>query len=260
MKILLVTLAIGERYLQQYNFLFRESQENYAKRYGYDFKVVTDYLDPDPKNHTKGAITFNKALVGCQEWSMDYDMIIFVDADILISVCAPPIHKFTDYGDLIGIVDEYWQPSKERSIEMAKTRPDLRGPSATAYYKLCGFDIETDVTFNSGVLVMQPDKHGEFLKGVYEKYVENSHNHPRGYHYEQSCIGYEILKNKLYKLLPHKFNAVWAMTLWDNIYNIQLDDYFRQNWFIHFAGKAELEKVYHLHHNHNRLFGSPPKL
>ena len=38
MKVCLVTICIGERYLQLYNSLFRPSQEKYAKKCGYDFK------------------------------------------------------------------------------------------------------------------------------------------------------------------------------------------------------------------------------
>ena len=44
MKVLLVTLAIGDRYLQIYNLLFRKSQEEYAKKYGYDFKIITNFI------------------------------------------------------------------------------------------------------------------------------------------------------------------------------------------------------------------------
>ena len=38
MKVLLVTLAIGQKYLEEYNQLFRKSQETYALKHGYDFK------------------------------------------------------------------------------------------------------------------------------------------------------------------------------------------------------------------------------
>ena len=37
MKVCLTTICIGERYLAQYNALFRPSQEAYAQRHGYDF-------------------------------------------------------------------------------------------------------------------------------------------------------------------------------------------------------------------------------
>jgi len=255
MKVLLVTIAIGEEYLKMYEDLFKESQENYAKRYNYDFRVITDFLDKDYTNHMKSTITLNKILVCSQEWSKDYDMIIFIDADILINVCAPPIHNHMDYGDFIGIADDFWQPSIERATEMTKTRPDIKPSNPTAYYKSCDFiDIETNFEFNTGVLVMQPKKHAKFLEDVYKKYVEKQKTHPKKYLYENACIGYELQKNNLYKILPNKFNAVWATILWDNIHNIQLENYFKENWFIHFAGQASLELVHTLHKRFNTLF------
>ena len=77
MKVLLVTIAIGPHYLKEYELLFKESQENYAAKHGYDFKVITDFLDKD--NIYNSTISFNKILVCSQEWSKDYDFIIFID-------------------------------------------------------------------------------------------------------------------------------------------------------------------------------------
>ena len=57
-KILLVTIAIGEKYIIEYNKLFRPSQKINAKRNGYDFKVVTNFLDD--KYKFPKSISFNK--------------------------------------------------------------------------------------------------------------------------------------------------------------------------------------------------------
>ena len=118
--------------------------------------------------------------------------------------------------------------------------------SATDYYKLCGFDIQTDMVFNSGVLVLQPKKHSYFLQKIYNKYVKQSKNHYRGFHFEQACIGYEIQKNNLYKVIDNKFNALWAMTKLDNIKNITLNEYFKDNFFIHFAGHTDFNKIIYI--------------
>ena len=111
MKSLLVTIAIGEKYLEEYYKLFYESQKNYALKNNYDFKVITEFLEKE--NQDKHCISFNKILVCSQEWSNDYDFIIFVDADILININSPPIHSHIDYEGFIGIIDEYSQPSNE---------------------------------------------------------------------------------------------------------------------------------------------------
>lgn len=50
MKVLLITIAVGEKYLKEYEKLFKKSQENYAKKNGYDFKIITEFLDKNIQN------------------------------------------------------------------------------------------------------------------------------------------------------------------------------------------------------------------
>jgi len=240
MKVILVAIAIGEKYLNEYINLFYKSQKNYALKNGYDFKVITDYLD---KTYIKShmSIYFQKILVCNQEWSNNYDFIIFIDADILININSPPIHNYVDYGECIGIIDEYSQPSKERRLVIQKKMG--WETSARDYYKLCDFDIQTDMVFNSGVLVMQPKIHNNFLLNVYKKYLPKSIIHTRGSHYEQTSLGYELQKEKIFKVMDNRFNAIWCLTKLDNTKNISLNQYFNENYFIHFAGNTDINKI-----------------
>ena len=236
MKVLLVTIAIGNKYLDEYKNLFYESQINYARKNGYDFKVITDFLDKEIQHMS--TISFNKILVCNQEWSKEYDLIIFIDADILIHSNALALHTY-DYGNCIGIIDEYSQPTRERRLNIQRRMG--WETSATDYYKLCGLDISTEMVFNTGVLVMQPKIHNDFLVNIYNKYVKQSISHKRGFHFEQSCIGYEIQKASLYKLLDNRFNAVWCLTKLDS--DVSLNDYYKDNYFIHFAGHTDYDKI-----------------
>lgn len=238
-KTLLVTIAIGKQYLQMYNELFRKSQEIYAKRHSYDFLVITDYLDK--KNEKNMLVHFNKILVCSQTWSDDYDFIVFIDADILIHPNAPPIHNCVDYGDNIGIADEYSQPTCDRRIQLQKKMGWEY--CATDYYKKCHFDINTNMVFNSGVLVLQPKKHKTFLEYVYNKYAIQSLSNSRGPHFEQTSIGYELQKAGNYIILPNAFNAIWGLVKLDNKDNITLENFYSKNHFIHFAGYVDYDKV-----------------
>jgi len=247
-KVLLVGISIGDAYTEKYNNLFRESQEYYATKHGYDFKVCTTHLDPNLQLYE--TTSFNKALVGCQEWSNNYDFIVFLDSDILINRNAPAIHTYMDYEDCIGIVDEFSQPSKERRLRIHNRLGWEK--SATEYYKLAGYDLQTDIGFNTGMFIIQPKLHGDLLKNTYNKYVHNSITHWRGFHYEQSSIGYEIQKSKKYKILDNKFNALWPIFKLDNIENYTLEQYFENNYFVHFAGKGDHDKVYELYQRHKQ--------
>jgi hypothetical protein len=239
MRTLLVTLAIGENYLREYEALFKNSQQAYAETHGYDFKVVTDYLDPE--HACPGAISFHKILVCSQEWSQAYDFILFVDADILIHPRSPSLHDFMDYGDKIGVVDEYSQPTKALRLE---TQRRMNWEStATDYYKLCDFEIETEKVFNSGVLVLQPRKHAAFLENIYRKHVGTAASHRRRFHYEQSAIGYYLQFHDMYKVLPNEFNAVWALTKISTGNSLTLQEFYKKNFFTHFAGHCDIDKV-----------------
>jgi hypothetical protein len=242
MKVLLITLAIGEQYLKIYNLLFRQSHEEYAKRHGYDFKIITNFLSSKtnlPIQHPH-LISFQKILVCSQPFSKTYDYIIFIDADVLINKNAPALHNIIDFGDKIGIVDEYSQPTKELRIQLQKN--NKWEDNATDYYKLAGLDINTYKVLNTGVLVMQPAKHASFLLDIYNKYGKMAINHPRGFGYEQSCIGYELQKTNNYVLLDNKWNALWILYRDTNCFGRNLQEMYNQNYFIHFAGKCD----YHL--------------
>lgn len=259
MKILLITIAIGDRYFEIYNKLFRKSQEAYAIKNGYDFKIIRQvYVANGVANgianvlldtvlDTKSLpsvhpdlISFQKILVCSQEFSLQYDYIIFIDADILININAPPLHSIVDFTDKIGIVDEYSQPTKELRIQLQ--RRNRWEDNATDYYKLAGLALSTDKVFNSGLLVMQPAKHSQFLLDIYNKYFKNAIGHSRGFHYEQSCIGFELQKENKYIILDNKWNALWAIYRNTGIES-NLQKMYDNNYIIHFAGHSDYNLV-----------------
>jgi len=229
MSVCLVTIAVGEKYLDEYNRIFRPSQENYAKKHGYDFRIVTDYLGPVREPST---ISLNKILVCSQDWSLNYDFIVFVDADILINPEAPPIHSCMEFGDNIGIVDEFTQPSFQRRVEFNRRMNWHLNPSI--YYRSSGFVVQTDKMLNTGVIVMQPSKHGKFLKEIYDKYIQQSVNHSRHFHFEQSAIGYELHVNNLFVILPNTWNSVVILYQYEPEFT--LESFSKTVNFLHFAG------------------------
>jgi hypothetical protein len=238
-RVLMVAICIGDLYLQQYNQLFRKSHEIYAKKHGYDFKVLDNYIEPSYK-YNKMSIYYQKFMV-CENHD-DYDFIIYVDSDIFINTGSPSLHDFYDFKDKIGIADEYSQPTPEIRIEIQKQMG--WETSAKDYYNLCDFDLDTKQVLNSGVLVIQPKFHKEFLKNIYYKHLPNSMVHKRGPHYEQTSLGYELQTQNLNKTISNKWNAIWSL---HKICGAQLENFFKDNYFIHFAGNVDFDKVLDLH-------------
>jgi hypothetical protein len=237
MRIALVTLAIGDKYLEIYNILFRPSQEAYAKRHGYEFRVVTEYLDEDLLH--KSLISFQKALVFSQPWSKNYDFIIFVDADIYIRPDSPPIHIFS--GDKIAIVNEFAQPTKE--LRLALQARCGWETSGAAYYALCQMDLETDIVPNSGVILASPEIHGDYLRNIYEHYKELAIHHPRGFIYEQAAIGYCLVRDDMCICIPNEWNGLWMINKLINP-DKELPEFISETYFTHLAGKFQYEKLY----------------
>jgi lipopolysaccharide biosynthesis glycosyltransferase len=241
-KVLIVTIALGEKYLSQYNLLFRKSQEDYARKYGYDFKVVTDFIETELSQRHPSTISFQKILVCAAPWSDEYDKIVYVDADVFINIDAPPIAALP-IGDKIGIVNEYMQPTYEERLAIQKL--NNWEPNPSAYYKLASEDFVLDTTavLNTGVMIFQPKLHKELLYNIYAKHVASAVGHYRKFHFEQSAIGYELQIKQMYVCIENKWNAVWGLNRFVTGANKSLYDFYRNNYFTHFAGYTGTDKI-----------------
>jgi len=240
-KILMVSMAIGEQYLRVYSRFFRRNQEAYARHWGYDFRIITEFIDRQlPESWRKSAVSFQKALV-CRQ-AEGYDYVLFVDADIWINPISPPIHDlFPLLENRIGIVDEWAQPTAERRV--AYERRCGWETSPKEYYALCGFEVpQATQVFNTGVLVLQPRIHGPFLEAVYARHIRGCVGHPRGFHYEQSAIGAEIIAAGMAAVLPAEFNAIWYLAKKeDPAETLTIEVFGSANYFVHFAGKIDYD-------------------
>lgn len=201
MKVCLGIISVGKSYNEEFERLFKPSVVSYCQKYGYDLKVFTNFLD---SNHTHpDTISFQKCLV--PSFLTDYDLVVVLDADIYIEDIAPAIH-FHELNNKIGIVDEISQSSPAGYEKMVQIG---FADHAEKYYKLAGFDLVTTRILNTGVMVCNPKLHAEYLKSIYEKYVDKSIGHPRKFHYEQGCIGYELQTDQMYTLIGNAWNFIY---------------------------------------------------
>jgi hypothetical protein len=198
MKCAIATVAIGETYQSSYAAIFKPSVQRYVARYGYDLVVFTDYIG-DPTHR-------DSRLVPCHEAVRNYDLLMVLDVDILISGKAPPFHTL-DMGAKIGVVDEWCQPSCEERVRFQVTNGLETSPRE--YYRGAGFELESKILINSGVFVCSPSVHGAFFRDVVARYTVTQRTHPRGVHFEQAMFGYELQTNDLAHLLPIAWNRLW---------------------------------------------------
>lgn len=226
MKVCIGIISVGRSYLAEFERLFKPSVSAYCARNGYDLKVFTDFLDPIRKH--PDTISFQKCLVPDQ--LRDYDLVVILDADIYIEPHAPPIHLLELSGK-IGIVDEIAQSTPAAYQHMVNLG---FADHAKKYYSLVGFDIDTTKMLNTGLMLCQPAKHADYLKAIYEKYVDKSVGHQRGFHYEQACIGCDLQKDEMFELIPNVWNFLYI--------HAQLTRESIRCYFLHFAGMRGSER------------------
>jgi ribosomal protein L34 len=217
-------VCIGDAYQKEFEETFKPSVMRYANKHGYDVRIFTDFLDGRDPN----AISFQKCLVPGA--LLEYTRVLVLDADVYISEHAPPLPT----PNKLQIVNEVAQVSPEqyRALGWADQPPD--------YYKKAGFDLKTTRILNTGVILCVPSRDATWLREVYQRYVGNL-PHPRGFHYEQACLGYELQMAGNYEVLDNRWN-------WLAVYGFLADSV--GAYFVHFAGirnRRELRKRWGIH-------------
>lgn len=227
-SVLLVAMALGKSYLHEYSQVLQSVHQRYAQRHGYDFKVVTRNIGNDTN-----IVSFAKALLVTLPCAQNYDFLVYVDCDVWIRSDAPPIHRAMDFGDKVGIVDEYAQPTPSMRIKYQHVR-NYEDKSAEEYYRLAGFKLNTSFVLNTGVMVLQPRKHKTLFEQIYTKHIVKGHS--RDKHFEQSAIGYELQVNDKFALLDSDWNAIWALYEYFD-HRITPASFIREHSFSHFTSR-----------------------
>jgi len=255
MRCAIATVAIGERHRSAYNAIFRPSVERYVARHGHDLVVFEDFLS-DTADRGERIAFFEKLRVPFHERLAAYDRVMVLDVDIRVSASAPPLDSL-DLGGRIGIVDEWCQPSEDAHRAFQETNGFA--VTARAYHALAGFAIETGRVLNSGMFVCSPRLHGPLFRELAALHAEAYRNHPRGPHYEQSMLSYELQTRGLAAVLPAAWNCVWplhrrsarwgppdpghgAAGRWADLRHFR--EVVEANFFVHMAGGLDHDLAY----------------
>ena len=111
MKKAIVTITIGEKYKNMFHKYCKENWQNYCEKYNYDLIVINNYLDNSERAKERSP-AWQKLLILSQEWSNNYDQIVWIDTDIIINY-----QEAKDIASQVSIekavaVNEYSIPSK----------------------------------------------------------------------------------------------------------------------------------------------------
>ena len=248
----LVTLAIGEDYLRMWEAYYKPSLEKYAEKHGYDLFVIDDYLDATPRGPERTP-HWQKLLILEHPEFRQYEHVVWIDADININFHhAPCIVDHAGDTDALGLVshnqayvnDELWTNRWHRAHQLGGgifERP--HGPSPVERYREAGLPDDVDDMVNTGVMVLQPAKHAEFLRWIYDTCDENPYSAN-----EQMSLSYHIFRQGLFQPLDPRFNRTWSEEMVQN-YPFLMNNLTREiqpvmalcvtaawlnTWFLHF--------------------------
>ncbi len=261
----IITLAIGEQYLQMWENLCQANWQKYAAQHGFDVICIDRWLDTSKRAKTRSP-AWQKCLILSQEFSKKYERIIWVDSDVLINPTSPCI-TLNVPPEKVGAVDAAATPSPDL-VRLALERlydfwddPNMyRELETREYYTRYGLFPAFDQMVRTGVLVMSPAHHRELLEKAY--YNEEERKDDMRY------ISHELLKADCVHWIDGRFDPVWLILKalhypfllekqvksdkiteklkqklmrsenanQKNLIKICLNAAFRNNYFMHFAG------------------------
>jgi hypothetical protein len=208
----IVTLAVGHNYLKAWKRLCKENWQKYADKYGYDLICLETPLD-DSERAKQRSVAWQKCLILSQDFSANYERIVWVDSDILInSFIAPCIVKDVPI-DKVGAVEESSAPTPQLYKQALERKFDYWGSAAIVnytpqeFYKNYGLPPIFDKIVHTGVMVFSPHHHRHILEKVYFDYEEKRDGK---WNYEMRPLSWELLKADAVHWIDYRFNAIWT--------------------------------------------------
>ncbi|MFZ3008734.1 MAG: hypothetical protein WA047_21425 [Phenylobacterium sp.] len=206
----IVTVLVGESYVQTWRVMCQPNWQAYADRHGFDLIIIAHLPDMSERGQGRSP-AWQKLLVLDQAWSAAYERIVWVDADIVISNHAPNILAVVPDPARIGASLSGAQFSDaEKHIYFERLHSVVVEPQladlAWQFTEDNGFaeseiDREGARMLNTGVLVMSPPHHNALLKEIYA-----SESGSRLY--EQPALSHEIARRDLLTAITPRFNWV----------------------------------------------------
>jgi len=267
----LVTLAIGERYVAEFENQVQRGWQSYAKRHGYDVFVLTEMIDKNCDLNRK-SIHWQKLLVGLVPEIRDYDRVVWMDTDIIINPRTAPCIVSQMTGEKIGVadyrleitpvegVDERYYVLDQLFRRNAK-KIDVPNFNMADLYRSLGYRKPADRYINTGVFVFEPRRHNDFLAECYAKYDDDSADGS----FENIPFSYELQAGNMAEYIDERFNMAWskyAATHYPFLYLLDfvkahpdvavkcVNVFYHNAFFCHFAGagahpvnKALMEEV-----------------
>jgi hypothetical protein len=203
----IVTLAIAQKYLENWKNWCQANWQKYADRHGYDLICIEEPLD-DSARAQKRSPCWQKCLILGEESVNKYDRVVWVDADVLSDwVNAPCIVEGVAV-DKVGAVPEGATPNDQLSAEARDRLFETWGitdeKNERGTYAKYGIRAQFDRIVQDGIMVLSPSHHRSILEKVYHECEETGFG-------EMPWLSYELLKADCVQWLAPHFSNVGSV-------------------------------------------------
>lgn len=225
-KDVVVVMAIGEKYKQQYEKYFKRSHQRFATRHGLDLVIFDDFFDKSAFGLSRH-VSWQKLLLFRIPELKDYNRICWIDADIYIT------HMAVNPFDLVPSGNWGCVPNNTYNLSSLK-ETDLE------LFVNCPIENRPSIVINFGFDILERDTHQKIMEYVYNKYPAQSCH-------EQGPMSYHLLKDFPGTLLPAEFNAQIGPYMMSKSHLLKLVRAYRyasENYFCHFCGGVNIRAVF----------------
>jgi hypothetical protein len=203
----LVTLAIGQKFLENWKNLCQANWQKYADRHGYDLICIEDPLD-DSARAQKRSPAWQKCLILGEESVNKYDRVVWVDADVFINWANAPCIIEGVAVDKVGAARELATPNEQLSAEARERLLESWGitdeKNERGTYAKFGIPAEFDEIVQSGIMVLSPSHHRSILEKVYYECEDAGWGLA-----EMHWLSYELLKADCVQWIDPRFSTIW---------------------------------------------------
>lgn len=209
----IVTLALGDRYLQHWKTTCEANWRAYGAKHGFDVICLDQPLDDSTRARGRSA-SWQKCLVLGQDFSSNYERIVWIDTDILINLQAAPAIDAGLPPDKIGAAEEFsYSKNEGRYPQLALERgyAHWKNPIVNyrpqEFYTNYGLPNGFETVVQAGVMVLSPRHHRALLEKIYYNYEEKGGPE---WNYEMRPLSYELLKADAVQWIDPRFNLMWV--------------------------------------------------
>lgn len=217
----LVTIAMGDDHIRNWRTYCLPSWEKYAIQYGYDIVVIDQPIEPSLLTEAR-PVHWQKCFILEHDAVKNYEYAVWIDTDIIINYHHAPCIVSTHVSDKIGAVSltkasdrEFYNtiarfiPFKSYYLNCAKS-PDNEPLYQKQFRQMKNNyspALKTEERINTGVLVMKPSLHADFMRQVYFKYLDKSDT----VDFEQGALSSELIQNDMLFALDPGFNVIYYL-------------------------------------------------